>query len=86
MASLTPPAFCRLFKKRTSRHFISYLNDVRISKACKQLLETDLNISEIAFHCGYKTVSNFNKIFKKNIGIAPKAYREKAATHFQRSG
>ena len=78
MTNLTPPAFCRLFKKRTNRHFVSYLNDVRISRACKQLLETDLNISEIAFHSGYKTVSNFNKIFKKNIGIAPKAYREKA--------
>lgn len=86
MTNLTPPAFCRLFKKRTNRHFISYLNDVRISKACKQLLETDLNISEIAFFCGYKTVSNFNKIFKKNIGVAPKAYREKATTHFKRNG
>ena len=85
MTSLTPPAFCRLFKKRTNRHFVSYLNDVRISKACKQLLETDLNISEIAFYCGYKTVSNFNKIFKKTIGVAPKAYREKATTHFARS-
>lgn len=85
MTSLTPPAFCRLFKKRTNRHFVSYLNDVRTSKACKQLLETDLNISEIAFQCGYKTVSNFNKIFKKNIGTAPKAYREKAAIHFSRN-
>ncbi len=85
MTNLTPPAFCRLFKKRTNRHFVSYLNDVRISKACKQLLETDLNISEIAFHCGYKTVSNFNKIFKKNIGVAPKAYREKATAHFKRN-
>ena len=86
MTSLTPPAFCRLFKKRTNRQFISYLNVVRISKACKQLLESDLNISEIAFHCGYKTVSNFNKIFKKNIGVSPKMYREKATTHFKRIG
>ena len=85
MTNLTPPAFCRLFKKRTNRHFVSYLNDVRISKACKQLLETDLNISEIAFFCGYKTVSNFNKIFKKNISISPKAYREKASKHFSQN-
>lgn len=86
MTNLTPPAFCRLFKKRTNRHFVSYLNDVRISKACKQLLETDFNVSEIAFHCGYKTVSNFNKIFKKNIGTSPKAYREKATRHFSGNG
>lgn len=79
VANLTPPAFCRLFKQRTNKHFIEYLNEVRISKACKYLLESNLNISEIAFNCGYKTLSNFNKIFKKSTGLSPKEYRQKAA-------
>ena len=76
-ANMTPSAFCRFFKKRTNKNFIEYLNEVRISNACKYLLESGLNISEIAFYCGYKTVSNFNKIFKKTTGLSPKAYREK---------
>jgi YesN/AraC family two-component response regulator len=80
IASMTPQAFCRLFKQRTNRHFIEYLNEVRISNACKFLLETSLNVSEIAFHCGYKTMSNFNKFFKKNTGLSPKAYRQKATS------
>lgn len=75
---LTPPAFCRLFKQKTGRPFIDYLNEVRISNACKYLIETSLNISEIAFSCGYRTLSNFNKIFKKSTGLAPKVYREAA--------
>lgn len=74
---LTPPAFCRLFKQKTNRPFVSYLNEVRISNACKFLSETSYNISEVAFHCGYKTLSNFNKFFKKSTGLSPKAYRER---------
>jgi YesN/AraC family two-component response regulator len=77
IANLSPTAFCRLFKQRTNRHFVEYLNEVRISNACKFLHETSLNVSEIAFQCGYKTLSNFNKIFKKTTGLAPKEYRQK---------
>ena len=77
VANLSPTAFCRLFKQRTNRHFVEYLNEVRISNACKFLLETNLNVSEIAFQCGYKTLSNFNKIFKKTTGLSPKEYRQK---------
>jgi AraC-like DNA-binding protein len=83
LVHLTPPAFCRLFKQKTGRSFIDFLNEVRISNACKYLIETGYNISEIAFLCGYRTLSNFNKIFKKSTGLAPKAYRE-AATPRQR--
>lgn len=76
IAHLTPQSFCRLFRKRTNKNFVEYLNQVRISNACKYLLETDWTISQIAYNCGYKTVSNFNKIFKETTGLNPKAYRE----------
>jgi AraC-like DNA-binding protein len=74
--NLTPQSFCRLFKKRTGKHYTEYLNEVRISNACKYLLETDWNISEIAYTCGFKNISNFNKIFKEITGTNPKKYRE----------
>lgn len=75
MAALTPPAFCNFFKKRTGKSFIEYLTEIRISAACKDLLHTDLNISSIYSRCGFKTISNFNKSFKKITGISPKEYR-----------
>lgn len=78
IANLTPQSFCRMFKKRTNKHFIEYLNEVRISEACKLLLDTDWSISEVAYNCGYKTVSNFNKLFKESTGESPKAYRAKS--------
>ncbi len=78
IANLTPQSFCRMFKKRTNKHFVEYINEVRISRACSYLLETDWSISEIAYNCGYKTVPNFNKLFRKTTGVSPTVYREKA--------
>ncbi|HJS01507.1 MAG TPA: AraC family transcriptional regulator [Flavobacterium sp.] len=79
IANLTPTSFCRMFKSKTKKNFIEYLNEIRISNACKQLIETDMSVSEIAYECGYKTVSNFNKLFKKNTGNTPKEYKNKIA-------
>ncbi|MBZ5856316.1 AraC family transcriptional regulator [Flavihumibacter profundi] len=80
LTNLTPQSFCRLFKKRNNIHFVEYLNQVRISNACKLLLDSDWTVSEIAYNCGYKTISNFNKLFKETTGHSPKNYREQA-TH-----
>jgi AraC-like DNA-binding protein len=78
ISNLTPQSFCRLFKKRTGKKFVEYLNEVRIASACKYLLDTDWSISEIGYNCGYKTVSNFNKLFKNITGVSPKVYRANA--------
>ena len=78
IANLTPQSFCRMFKKRTGKNFVEYLNEVRIAAACKYLLDTDWSISQISYNCGYKTVSNFNKLFKIITSISPKVYRTNA--------
>ncbi len=78
ISNLTPQSFCRLFKKRTGKSFVEYLNEARIAAACRYLLDTDWSISEVAYNCGYKTVSNFNKLFKNITGLSPKIYREQA--------
>ena len=77
IANLTPTSFCRMFKLKTKKSFVEYLNEIRVSNACKLLIETDLGISEIAYECGYKTVSNFNQLFKKLTETTPKEYRKK---------
>ena len=78
IANLTPTSFCRMFKTKTKKPFVEYLNEIRVSNACRYLIETDLGVSEIAYECGYKTASNFNKLFKKLMGTTPKEYRKKA--------
>ena len=75
MVAMSESSFSHFFKKRTSRNFISYLNDVRIGHATKLLFETTQSINEISFLCGYSNISNFNRIFKKIKGQTPSEYR-----------
>lgn len=75
VAHLSETAFCRLFRQRTQNHFTAYLNEIRLQHACHRLQSTDEPISLIAEACGFKTVSNFNKCFKKGRKSSPSAYR-----------
>ncbi|MEN8137070.1 MAG: AraC family transcriptional regulator [Bacteroidota bacterium] len=77
LASLTPNSFCRYFKIRTTKTFSQYVSELRTSKACNLLIETDSTIENIAFECGFNTMPNFYKQFKNKFHILPKEYREK---------
>jgi len=78
VAGLTPQSFCRWFKKSTSKHFFDYLNEVRIFNACEMLIGSDTPVAGIAYHCGYNTISNFNKLFKEATGLTPGQFRKRA--------
>jgi AraC-like DNA-binding protein len=78
-AHMTPQAFCRYFKKRTLHTFVSFLNEVRINEACKKLTSGDtdsVSISNIAYNCGFNTITNFNRVFKSVVGKSPSEYLE----------
>lgn len=78
IANLTPTSFCRMFKLKAKKSFVEYLNEIRVANACKILIETDMGMSEIAYEFGFKTASNFNRIFKKSTGTTPKEYKKNA--------
>lgn len=74
-ANMTPQAFCRYFKKRTMRTFVSFLNEVRINEACQKLIKEGFeSISFVAYKCGFNSVTHFNRIFKSVIGKSPSKY------------
>lgn len=77
VANYSKAAFCRFFKKRTRKTFSEFLNEVRISQACKLLRNSDLSISQICFESGFNNVSNFNRQFKRLTGTTPKSYTKK---------
>ena len=76
LASMTVPAFCRLFKKLTSRTFTQFLNEYRISKSVQMLNSEDQPISAVAFACGYNSLSYFNRQFRNITGHKPTEYRK----------
>ncbi len=76
IANLSIPAFCRYFKIHTGKSYISFLNEVRISSACRLLKESELHIAQICYETGFQNLSNFNRQFKKIMGMTPSGYRE----------
>lgn len=75
LAAMTVPAFCRYFKKTSGKTFVRYLNEYRITHACKLLAEQHNTIAEIAFDCGYNSLSQFNRWFRQVTERTPTQYR-----------
>jgi AraC-like DNA-binding protein/quercetin dioxygenase-like cupin family protein len=81
LTSMTPHSFCKYFKQRTNKSYFSFLTEVRIAHACSLLeAQQEISIADVADRCGYKTLSHFNKNFKKLMKITPSAYRDKDRT------
>ena len=52
------------------------LRDVRLAKAEEALRNTTYTISEIAYLCGFASLSTFSKVFKEKYGDNPSTYRK----------
>lgn len=76
--NMTPQSFSRYFKRTTYKRFIDYVNEVKVGKACRALLNTDKTVSEICFESGFNNLSNFNRQFQKVKSMAPAAFRQLA--------
>jgi len=75
VAKMSPFSFSRFFKNNCGAGFVEYLNRVRTNKACYLLRETEYQVHDIAMECGFASISNFNKQFRKSEGISPRDYR-----------
>jgi AraC-like DNA-binding protein/ligand-binding sensor protein len=68
--------FCKMFKKATGLTFTHYLARARIERAKKFLLNPNIRISEVAYDCGFISLTHFNRIFKRIVGKSPTEYRQ----------
>ena len=75
LVDMSDSAFSHFFKKHTNLSYITYLNGLRISKACRELESTAMSVSEICWDCGFNNKSNFNRLFLQAKGMTPTAYR-----------
>lgn len=75
VACMSESAFSRFFKSETGKNISNYIIDLRISKACRELIDTNKTISEICFSTGFNNISNFNRQFKRIKGRSPKDFR-----------
>ena len=76
-AAMTKNAFCKYFKKRTNKTYITFLNELRIEEACKLLQsQKELSVAEVAEASGFQNISNFNRKFKNLKDKTPREYRK----------
>jgi AraC-like DNA-binding protein len=66
-----------LFRRKMGMSIGHYIQKLRANRARSFLINSDLNISEVAFRCGYDSLYTFSRAFKKNIGLSPREYRKK---------
>lgn len=66
----------KLFKEETGQNFVSYVKQLRMSYAKKQLAETEKQVKDIIHDSGYVDVPNFTRIFKQEVGVTPLQYRQ----------
>jgi AraC family transcriptional regulator, transcriptional activator of pobA len=63
---------CREIASNTAN---SVINSYFIIEAQKYLLHTDYSISEVAYQLNFNDAAYFSRLFKKNVGINPKEFR-----------
>src|SRR5438045_4335858 len=76
VANISRHYFCKMFKKATGMNFIDYLSRVRVEKSKTLLLNPNSRVSEVAFACGFQSMTNFNREFKRIVRRSPTQFRE----------
>lgn len=76
VANISRHYFCKMFKKATGINFTDYLSRVRVEKSKTLLLNPNSRISEVAFACGFQSMTNFNREFKRIVRRSPTQFRE----------
>ena len=74
--SISSSNLAHKFKETVNVSFQRYINFRRLMRAREMLRETKLSVSEIAYSCGFGSVSQFNRIFRSEAGCTPSQYRE----------
>ena len=75
VSNMTVTSFCRYFKSRTLKTFTQFLNELRISYACKLLNKENYSVMDSCFECGYNSLSYFDRQFKGIMKMSPMQYR-----------
>lgn len=75
LAGMNPSSFSSFFKMHTGRTLSDYIIDIKLGKATRLLVDSNRNIAEICYECGFNNLSNFNRIFKSKRGYTPREFR-----------
>ena len=64
------------FKDTTGFTLTDYIQMTRVRNVQSLLINTDIPITDAALTCGFTSFSQFNRVFRKHIGMAPSQFRK----------
>jgi len=64
-----------LIRAETGKSTINFIQEFVVGQSEILLLQTDMNISDIAYHLGFANVPYFSRFFKKIKGVSPTEVR-----------
>ena len=67
--------FYRKFVKETGHSPMDYFTRLKINKACKLLIQTDMKVNQIAHKLGFKESQYFSRTFSNVMGLSPMEFR-----------
>lgn len=65
----------RILSGRFNVSFRGFINSLRVQQAIKLLSLTTMNVSEIAYECGFESLCTFNRVFRSLTGQTPTVAR-----------
>lgn len=74
-AGVSPRQLQRIFLKEGHQTFRDWLEEIRLTRICSDLLTSDLPVETIALAHGYNNPNYLYPVFKKKFGQTPAAYR-----------
>jgi len=75
-AGVSPYHFLRIFEQLTGVTPHQYVRRLRLREAALRLATETSKVVDIALESGFGDVSNFNRSFRAEFGVNPRAYRE----------
>jgi AraC-like DNA-binding protein len=79
LAGLSHSRFSEEFRAAFGVGLVRYVQIQRLKRARRLLRSTEMSVTEIAFACGFGASSLFNTLFKKEVGVSPMQFRNRAS-------
>ena len=76
----------KCFHQIFNMSFTELLNSYRLDEAAAMLVETDVDITQVALESGFQSIRSFNDFFKTQLGMTPSKYRSEFTKNRKNNG
>lgn len=75
-ADVHPVHLAAVFRRFYNETIGDYVQKLRVSHAARLLMDPKIQLSEIAYSCGFADQGHFTRVFKRRVGLTPGAFRD----------